>query len=278
MRSPLNDLLPPIRPGRQTLWLPGSVLALIVLLSLLAPVLASQDPLHAEVGAALLAPSPAHPFGTDSLGRDVFSRTLWGGRTTLGIAGLATLITIVPGLFVGLVAGYTGGWVERVLMGAMDVLLAFPNLLLALAIITLSGAGRDQIAIAVGIAGLPAYARLARTATRDVRSALYIEAAYAIGTGPLHILRFHVIPNILETLLSFAGVSLSWAILNSAALAFLGFGGEPATPDWGVMLNEGRAAFRVAPWIAIPPGLAITIAIFSINRLVDGWQDVHSQH
>lgn len=277
MRSPLNDLLPPISRDRHGMLLPGAILVTLLLISLLAPAITHQDPRHTISGAAYMPPSSQHYFGTDTLGRDVFSRTLWGGRTTLGTALLATMITIIPGLAIGVLAGFVGGWIERLLMGAMDVLLAFPNLLLALGIITLTGTGRNQIAVAVGIAGLPAYARLARTATRDIRTTLYIEAACGLGATALHVLRYHVVPNILETLLSFAGISLSWAILNTAALAFLGFGGDPATPDWGVMLNEGRAAFRVAPWIAIPPGMAITIAIYSINRLVDSWQDIQSQ-
>lgn len=252
---------------------PLLILAAIALLTLLAPALAPYDPRHALSGQSLAPPSPAHPLGTDALGRDVLSRTLWGGRQTLSMALLATAIAIGPGLLVGLLAGYLGGWPDRVLMGGMDILLAFPNLLLALTFISLIGTGSVQVALAVGIAGLPAYARVARTAVLRVRNQPYIEAAQAIGARPHRILVYHVLPNALETLLSFAVVSLSWALLNGAALVFLGFGGDPATPDWGAMLNEGRTAFRVAPWIALPPGIAITLTVFAINRLVDSWQD-----
>lgn len=274
MRSPLNNLFPSSAPARRrTFRLPGLVLAGIVLLVLFAPLISPADPRHAVPTDALQPPSQAHPLGTDQLGRDVLSRTLWGGRTTLGVAAAATAITILPGLAIGLLAGYTGGWVERLLMGLMDTLLAFPNLLLALSIVSLTGTGNMQIAIAVGITGLPAYARMARTAVKELRHALFVEAARSLGADHRQILRAHILPNVLDALLSFAGISLSWAILNGSALAFLGFGGDPATPDWGAMLNEGRAAFRIAPWIGFPPGIAIMITIFAINRLADAWQD-----
>jgi peptide/nickel transport system permease protein len=274
VRSPLNDLLPPPAAGhRRNHRLPTVVLIALVALVFAAPALSGHDPRHAFSGQALQPPTSSHPLGTDTLGRDVLSRTLWGGRQTLGVALLAMGIAVFPGLIVGLVAGYYGGWPDRLLMAAMDVLLAFPNLLLALALIALTGTGSLQVALAVGTAGLPAYARMARTAVKEVRSALFIEAAYAIGAPPRHILRMHILPNIMGALLSFGGVSLSWAILNGAALSFLGFGGDPAMPDWGAMLNEGRTAFRLAPWIALPPGLAITLTIFTVNRLADVWQD-----
>ncbi len=273
MRSPLSDLLPPLPSRRQGFLLPAAVLAAIGLVLLLAPLLSPADPRHAFPAEALQPPSSVHPLGTDQLGRDVLSRTLWGGRNTLGVAAVATAIAILPGLGIGLLAGYTGGWVDRLLMGLMDVLLAFPNLLLALSIIALTGTGNIQIAVAVGLAGLPAYARMTRTAVQDVRQALFVEAAWSLGASHQRVLRAHILPNILDALLSFAGISLSWAILNGSALAFLGFGGDPARPDWGAMLNEGRAAFRVAPWIGFPPGIAIMVTIFAINRLADAWQD-----
>ncbi|MBN1966862.1 MAG: ABC transporter permease, partial [Anaerolineae bacterium] len=133
--------------------------------------------------------------------------------------------------------------------------------------------GPVQVALAVGIAGLPAYARVIRAATVDLRSRPYILAAQAIGAGPRRVLIAHVLPNLMSTALSFAAISLSWAVLNGAALVFLGFGGDPATPDWGAMLAEGRAAFRVAPWIALPPGAAITLVVYAVNRLAHAWQE-----
>lgn len=248
------------------------VLSLIVALTLAAPLLATHDPRQAT-SPALNRPSAQHFLGTDTLGRDVFSRLVWGGRQTLLIALLATLISLLPGTILGLIAGYIGGWADRLLMAGMDVLLSFPNLLLALALITMAGAGSVQVAVAVGIAGLPTFARVARVAVLDVRSRLYVDAAISVGAPHHRILLRHVLPNILETLLSFGALTLSWAVLNGAALAFLGFAGDPAMPDWGSMLNEGRSAFRLAPWIALPPGLAITLTVYAVTRLADAVQD-----
>jgi len=249
---------------------PLGILAAIALITLLAPALAPHDPRSAD-SPALLPPSEGHPFGTDTLGRDVFSRALCGGRQTLGIALLGTGIAVLPGLVAGMLAGFFGGWADRLLMTVMDVLLAFPNLLLALTLIALTGSGPAQVALAVGLAGLPAYARVARAAVIAARSQPYIEAARAIGARPLRVLLRHTLPNAREPLLSFAAVSFSWAVINGAGLVFLGFGGDPSTPDWGAMLNEGRAAFRTAPWIALLPGALITLTVYAVHRLADAW-------
>jgi len=278
LRSPLDDRDTPASYRPRPYRLPLLILSSITVITLAAPLLGLPDPRDAVAEAYLQPPSLQHPFGTDTLGRDVLSRTLWGGRQTLLVALLASGIAIVPGLLLGIMAGYYQGWADRLLMAGMNVLLAFPNLLLGLAVIALIGPGRLSIALAVGLAGLPAYARVMRSAVLQVRSAPYIDAAQAIGVPPHRILLAHVLPNIQETLFSFAGVSLSWAILNGAALAFLGFGGDPAAPDWGAMLSEGRAAFRTAPWIALPPGIAITATIFAANRLADAWQDATAIH
>ncbi len=273
MRSPLRDQFALPRYRHPPYRLPALILCSIAALTLAAPLLNLPDPRHALAAAHLLPPSAQHPFGTDTLGRDVLSRTLWGGQQTLLVAILGAGIAILPGLLLGIVAGYDQGWTDRLLMAGMDILLAFPNLLLGLAVISLIGPGRLSIALAVGLASLPAYARVIRTAVQTVRSAPYVDAAHAIGVPPHRVLLYHILPNIQETALSFAGVTLSWAILNGAALAFLGFSGDPATPDWGTMLSEGRTAFRLAPWIALPPGIAITLTIFAANRLADAWQE-----
>ncbi|GAB4574051.1 MAG: ABC transporter permease subunit [Anaerolineae bacterium] len=272
MRGPLHELPVP-SPRRRITWLPALVLAIVAATSLLAPLLAPHDPYSTFEGQAIMPPSRQHLLGTDSLGRDVLSRTLWGGRQTLLTALMATAIAVIPGLCMGIVAGFAGGWVDRLILALLDVLLAFPGLLLAMAIIAATGTGQLQIAAAVGITGLPAYARMIRAAVREIRNAPFVEAARAVGASHLRILVYHLLPNIRPIALSFAGVSLSWAVLNGAALAFLGLGGDPATPDWGIMLNEGRAVFRIAPWVALPPGLAITVTIFAVNRLADTFEE-----
>lgn len=245
----------------------GTLLGAILLLSLLAPWLATDDPRHAVPEVQLQPPSQDHLFGTDLLGRDVFSRVLFGGRRLLGAALLALSVAIPPGLLIGLIAGYAGRWIDAGLMTLMDALLAFPGLLLALALITLFGSGSTQIAAAVGIAGMPGYARVVRATVIEARALPFIDAAHAIGTRPAGILGRHILPTITPPLMAFAGVTLSWAILNSAALIFLGYGGDISAPDWGIMLAEGRNIFQTAPWVALAPGIALSITVFAINLL-----------
>ncbi len=272
MRLPPGDVFVFVVSRTDRLKVPLAVLATIILATTLAPVIAPYDPM-AITGEPYQPPTREHLFGTDTLGRDVLSRTLFGGQQSLSIVLIGVAIIILPGTVLGMSAGFYGQWTDRLLMASMDILLAFPNLLLALVIITLLGSGGWQIAIAVGIAGLPAYARIARTATATTRNALYIDAARAIGVRSDRLLSHHLLPNVLPLLLSFAAVSLSWTMLNSAALAFLGFGGDPSVPNWGVMLAEARYAFRVAPWMSIPPGLAITATVMAVNRLADASQE-----
>jgi peptide/nickel transport system permease protein len=243
------------------------ILFTIVALAALAPVLARDDPRDTSAGAPYAGPSWDHPLGTDLLGRDVASRVLYGGRRTLALALLTIAVTFGPGAAIGLTAGYFRGWIDTGLMLLMDALLAFPALLMALALVAVLGSGPVQIALAVGIAGIPAYARVTRAAVLEARSRLYVEAARAAGARPGWILLRHVAPGITPTLLSFAAVSLSWALLNSAALMFLGYGGDIGAPEWGVMLSDGRYGFRSAPWAAIAPGVALSVTVFAINLL-----------
>jgi len=254
------------RTRNYRLMVAAALLGVIVLLSALAPVLARHDPRAARPEDQLQAPSEHYLLGTDLLGRDIYSRVLYGGRRTLGVA-LLTVVVTLPGLVIGLVAGYGGRWLDLALMTLMDALLAFPSLLMALALIALFGNGMVQIALAVGAAGIPAFARVTRAAVIEARGMPFVEAARSVGARPEAILWRHILPVIAPPLLAFAGVTLSWAILNSAALMFLGYGGYISAPDWGVMLADGRAAFRVAPWVALAPGVALSLTVFAINLL-----------
>ncbi len=218
----------------------GTLLSIIVLAAVLAPWLARRDPLDTQPDDQFSPPSTNYFFGTDLLGRDVYSRVLYGGRSTIGIALLTLGTTLLPGSLIGLVAGYAGHWLDRALMILTDALLAFPSLLLALALVALLGSGRVQIALAVGIAGIPGYARVTRAAVIEARALPFVEGARAIGANSFGILGRHIVPTITPTMLAFAGVTLSWAILNSAALTFLGYGGDISAPDWGTMLADGR--------------------------------------
>ncbi len=247
-----------------------ALLGAIVLVTLLAPWLATHDPRRAMPEDQLRPPSHGHLLGTDLLGRDVFSRVLYGGRRALMIAGIALLVTAPPGLLIGAAAGYAGRWLDAALMALVDALLAFPALLLALALVTLLGDGLTQIAVAVGIAGIPGYARVVRAAVLEARARPFVEAARSLGAAPPGIVWRHVVPTILPPVLAFTSVTLSWAILNGAALAFLGYAGDLSAPDWGIMLADGRATFRTAPWIALAPGVAISALIFALNLLGGG--------
>ncbi len=245
--------------------IPLLILTAIIVISLLAPLIAPYDPLSAPSGEELRPPSLTHFLGTDLLGRDVFSRVLYGGRWTLSVAALALLLAFIPGLILGMIAGVNGGLIDHTITIVLDALLAFPGLLLAMSLIALLGNGPFQIAVAVGLAAMPGYARIVRSATLSIREQPYVEAARAIGARPLRVLFWHILPNMAVTLIAFATVILSWAILSAAALNFLGFGGDPALPEWGTMLAEGRQAFRAAPWAAIAPGVAIMFTLFVVN-------------
>ena len=249
--------------------LSAALIALIVLLAIAAPWLARADP-RAAVAEPLQEPSGVHWFGTDLLGRDVFSRTLYGGRRMLIVAALALLVTVPPGVLIGVLAGYAGRWGDAALMALVDAMLAFPSLLLALALVALVGRGTVQIAVAVGVAGVPTYARMTRAAVLEARSRPFVEAARALGASPVGIMVRHIVPTVAPTLAAFAGVSLSWALLNSAALTFLGYSGDISAPDWGVMLAEGRAVFRTAPWVALAPGVALSALVWALNGVARG--------
>lgn len=245
------------------------LLAGILIAVALAPLLVPHDPAQTDSMAGLQPPSAEHLLGTDRLGRDVFSRLLYGGQRTLGIAVLATSVAVGFGLLIGLTAAVAGDAVDAILTAILDALLAFPGLLLALVVVTLLGTSAQSVALATGTALIAQYGRVTRSAVIAVRGIAYIEAAQALGASQMRILIFHILPNITPTLLAFAGVTFSYSLLNSAALNFLGLGGDLGAADWGTMLFEGRVMFRAAPWISIMPGLAISSVVYAVNRLTD---------
>ena len=248
---------------------PFSVLGVLVVLVILAPVLAPADPMQTDAAAQLQPPGQAHLLGTDLLGRDVISRALYGGRRTLVIAGIATLIAVVPGALLGVTAGTLRGSADEAVVVVLNAILAFPSLVVALAALTLMGAGWLPLATATGFSLLASFARVARSAVIGIRNMPYVEAAQSMGASRWHIMQQHILPNIETTLLAYAGVIFGYTILNSAMLSALGLGGEPGVPDWGTMLADGRTAFRAAPWIGLIPGLAITATVWAVNRIAD---------
>lgn len=248
-------------------------LVVVALAAAGAPLLAPAGPLAAEPARTLLPPGPGRLLGTDALGRDVLVRIVWGGRWTLRMAFTGLAIAVGLGLPMGLAAGFLGGRIEALLMRLVDALLAFPSLLLAMAMVALLGRGVGPVAVAIGIAAAPAYARVARSAVLQVRTQPYVEAARAIGAGRWHILMRHVLPNAAGPLVAFAAVQLGWILLNGAALSFLGLGAPPGAPEWGAMLGEGRGYLRSAPWASAFPGLALTLTVLAVNLAGDGLQE-----
>lgn len=249
------------------------ILAVMALATALAPLIAPYDPLAVAPEAQLKPPSAAHWAGTDLFGRDVFSRLLFGGRVSLLVGVVAVLIASVPGTALGLIAGYYRGWIDGLTMRAMDLMLSFPGILLALGIVALLGPGLLNVMIAVGIAGIPSYTRLVRGSVLAVEKNLYVRAARIIGCQDGRILLRHILPNVLAPIVVLSTLDMAWAILNASSLSFLGLGAQPPTPEWGAMLSEGRGLMRQAPWITIAPGLAIMLTVLSVNLLGDGLRD-----
>ena len=251
----------------------AGVVALIVILAVFAPLIAGADPLGQNVAQGAQPPSAAHWFGTDKLGRDVFARILYGARISIRIGFVAVGLAISAGTLIGLIAGYAGGRVEGALMGAMDVMLAFPSIILAIGITTILGPSINNLMLAVGIVYVPQYARLARSSVLAVKEHEYVEAARALGAGVPAILRRHVLPNILAPLLVQATLGIATAELEAAGLSYLGLGARPPTPEWGAMLNDARDYWLGAPWALIFPGLSITVLVLGFNLLGDGLRD-----
>jgi peptide/nickel transport system permease protein len=239
----------------------------------LAPILAPGDPLTTDTIRSRLPPGPGGLLGTDVLGRDILTRILWGGRRTLGMGALALSLAVGLGLPAGLAAGTLGGWVDTALMRLVDAFLAFPNLLLAMTVMTFLGPGTASVAVAVGLAAALAYARVARSAAMEVRAQPYVAATRAIGSSEWRVLVRHVLPNAAGPLLAFAATQLGWVLLNGAALSFLGFGAAPGTPEWGTMLAQGRGYLRDTPWMSTFPGLALTLTVLAANVVGDGLQE-----
>jgi peptide/nickel transport system permease protein len=244
-------------------------LSAIIVMLFIIPLLWPSDPMLTDLESQAQFPSATHPLGTDLLGRDVLSRTLYGGQRTLASAGLSTLMAIIPGMTIGLLMGWYRGQIDHLIMILINAILAFPGLLFALVIMTLMGQGVLPMILAVGLAQIAPYSLITRTAVISIRSMAYIEVAEALGASRWHIIIQHILPNIAPTLLAYLGVTFAYSILNGTSLSFLGLAGEPGIPDWGGMLAEGRYAFRVAPWVGLVPGIAITITVISVNNLVD---------
>lgn len=261
------------RPREPLLVFALSLVALQVLLAALAPLIAPYDPLHQDIVARLKGPSATHWFGADHLGRDIFARTLYGYRASLAVSTAAVGLALLIGGAIGLVSAYYRGWTERLAMRTMDVIFAFPVMLLAIGVIAVIGAGSAPAAIAIAIVYTPIFARLTRGPALVVAASEYVEGARAAGAGDLRILFIHILPNLLGVLLVQASLLLSSAILVEASLSFLGVGSQPPWPSLGLMLSEGRNVLMLSPWSAIFAGFAILFLAFGFNLLGDTLRD-----
>lgn len=255
------------------------VICLVVISAILAPVITPYAPDEVNFGAALEGPSSAHWFGTDNLGRDIFTRVVYGSRVSVQVGVIAVGISLFIGTTLGLVAGYTRiGIIDTLIMRCMDALLAFPTLVLALAITAALGPSLTNVMIAVGIVGIPSYARLVRGQVLTVKQREYIEAARTIGVPDLRIVTRHIFPNVTAPLIVQASIGVAFAILAEASLSFLGLGVQPPTPSWGAMLAVGKDWLQYAAWMAIAPGFAIFVVVLAFNFLGDGIRDALDPH
>jgi peptide/nickel transport system permease protein len=250
------------------------VLLLIVLIAIFDQPIAPQGANEIDVGARLQPPSGEHWFGTDDLGRDILSRIILGASVSLRVGFLAVAIALVIGATVGLLAGFYGRWVDDVLMRIMDMLFAFPAVLLAIAVLAVRGPGSGNTALAIAIVYVPIFARVTRASVLGVREEVYVRASRSVGASDVRLLTRHVLPNAAPPIIVQTSISLAFAVLAEAALSFLGLGTQPPNPSWGLMLAEGRGFIDLAWWIAFFPGMAIFLTVLCFNLLGDGLRDV----
>lgn len=250
-----------------------SILVLIAGVSLLAPALAPDDPLRQNLDQDLISYSREHPLGTDKLGRDILSRALYGGRISLMTGTAVVAISLTIGVFLGSLSGFFGGWVDLLLSRVVDILMAFPGILLAIAMTAVLGPGLDHVILALCLIGWTGYARLVRGEILSLREREFVQAARALGCPPKRIIRSHLLPNLLPPLLIQSTFGLAAAIVAEGSLSFLGLGVEPPTPSWGAMLNDGRQFLLVAPHLTTYPGLALMATVLALNLIGDALQD-----
>lgn len=252
----------------------GAIVLLVLVAALFAPLLAPHSPYQQFTTDQLVGPSRTYPLGTDELGRDVFSRLLYGARISIQVAVISVTIGLAMGGALGMLAAYNGGAWDMLIMRFADILFAFPSLLLAIAVLALLGPSLANVMIAIGIIFIPIFVRVTRAAGMVIVQEQYVEASRASGAGPLRLMMRHVLPNAMAPLLIQITLAISYAILSEASLSFLGLGAQPPEPSWGSMLSTGRGFMTFAPWTAFGPGMAIFIAVLGFNILGDGLRDV----
>jgi peptide/nickel transport system permease protein len=249
------------------------VVIIVVMVALFASLMAPFDPIETDFANKLRSPSKSHLLGTDHLGRDILSRIIFGSRISIITGVGSAMISLLLGGLIGLLAGYYGRWFDYMIMRLMDLMMAFPYLLLALLIIATLGSGTLKVILTIGIVYIPVFARITRGSVLTVREQDYVEAIRALGASDLRILLRHVLLNSFPPLLVQSTLCIGYAIINSASLSFLGLGTKPPAPDWGLMMSMGREYIRDAPWLITFPGLAVLITVIGFNLLGDGLRD-----
>lgn len=253
----------------------GTFLSVFVLLvTVFGPLFEPYNPTKMELSQKFIAPCREFIFGTDHLGRDIFSRVIEGARVSLVIAGCVVLFSAVLGVALGMISGYVGGAVDMIIMRVVDALLAFPTIIFALALSTMMGTGQTNLIIAITCIQWTRYARIARGETLMLKNAEYVEAARSIGNNTAQILAKYIFPNVVSKIIILASLDIGTIILYCASLSFLGLGAQPPSPDWGVMISEGKDYIQYAPWLTLFPGLAIAVSALAFNMLGDGLRDL----
>jgi peptide/nickel transport system permease protein len=272
-RSPTQESLGRLIKDRVAIASIGFLLV-VALISLLAPVLAPHDPIETNLSQRLVPPgTPGYILGADDLGRDILSRLIWAGRISLLIGFSAVMVAMALGVIIGLVSGYFGGWLDSLLMRLVDILMAFPAILLAIMIVASLGPGLRNSMLAVSIVGIPFYVRIVRGSVLSLREQEYSHAARLIGASHFRILLRHILPNTLAPLIVASTLDVGFFIIAAAGLSFLGLGAQPPTAEWGVMLSQGRQFIRNAPHLSIIPGTAIFLVVLALNFVGDGLRD-----
>ena len=248
-------------------------IGILVLVAIFAPLIAPHDPLEQNIMMRYQAPSSEHILGTDEMGRDILSRIIYGSRISLQVGLVSIGIALVIGVFLGILSGYYGGIWDMLIMRVMDVMLAFPSILLAIAIVAILGPQLRNAMLAIGIINIPRFARIIRSSALSIKESEYIAAARMMGANDVRIIFYHLLPNAMAPLIIQTTLSIATAILEAAALSFLGLGAQPPTPEWGAMLSDARSSLQRAPWVATFPGIAIIFGVLGFNLLGDGLRD-----
>ncbi|MFZ5824160.1 MAG: nickel transporter permease [Bacillota bacterium] len=273
MQGPRKGILRRLLGHRAAL-LGGIIVLIMVVAAILADVVAPYDPIKGKLADMLQSPSPAHWLGTDEQGRDILSRIIYGTRISLRIGLISVGISLTFGTLIGALSGYFGGLADLLVMRLIDIMLAFPSILLAIAITAILGPSLTNAMIAVGIVNMPVYARLVRASVLSLKEFDFVVAARAAGGGHTRVLTRHVLPNALAPLIVQSTLSTGTAMLDAAGLSFLGLGAQPPLPEWGAMLSGAQTYIQLAPWVVTFPGLAIMLAVLGFNLLGDGLRDV----